>query len=177
MRVFVQVPQELSAEIHNGLTAELDLPQYPNRTFKSTVATTSEAINEAARTLLVELHADNTDNLLQPGTYAEVHFDLASNPDTVRIPTSALVFREKGMQVAVLGKDNRVELRAVKLGRNLGTDVEVVSGVTPQDRVIESPPDSLSTGDLVRVVDNATAAEDGRLASKPAPARPPKELP
>jgi len=95
----------------------------------------------------------------------------------VRIPTSALVFREKGMQVAVLGKDNRVELRAVKLGRNLGTDVEVVSGVTPRDRVIESPPDSLSTGDLVRVVDNATAAEDGRLASKPAPARPPKELP
>jgi multidrug efflux pump subunit AcrA (membrane-fusion protein) len=125
----------------------------------------------------VELHADNADNLLQPGTYAEVHFDLASNPDTVRIPTSALVFREKGMQVAILGKDSRVELRAVKLGRNLGTDVEVLSGVTPQDRVIESPPDSLSTGDQVRVVDDAPAPEDGRLASKPAPPRPPKEIP
>jgi len=169
MRVFVQVPQELSAQIHNGLTADLDLPQYPNRTFKATVATTSEAINEAARTLLVELHADNADNLLQPGTYAEVHFDLASDPDTVRIPTSALVFREKGMQVAILGKDSRVELRSVKLGRNLGTDVEVVSGLMPQDWVIESPPDSLSTGDRVRVVDNAPAGEDGRLAAKEAP--------
>jgi RND family efflux transporter MFP subunit len=177
MRVFVQVPQELSAEIHNGLTAELDLPQYPDKTFKATVATTSEAINEAARTLLVELHADNTDNLLQPGTYAEVHFDLAANPNTLRIPTSSLVFREKGMEVAILGKDSRVELRAVKLGRNLGTDVEVVSGITPQDRVIESPPDSLSTGDRVRVVDNAPPAEDGRLASKPAPPRTPKEIP
>jgi len=177
MRVFVQVPQELSAEIHNGLTADLDLPQYPNRTFKATVATTSEAINEAARTLLVELHADNTDNLLQPGTYAEVHFDLASNPDIVRIPTSALVFREQGMQVAILGKDNRVELRPVKLGRNLGTDIEVLSGLTPQDRVIESPPDSLSTGDLVRVVDNAPAGEDGRLAAKGAPPGAPKATP
>ena len=157
MRVFVQVPQQLSAEIHNGLTAELDLPQYPDRTFKATVATTSQSINEAARTLLVELHADNTDNLLQPGTYAEVHFDLASNPDTVRIPTSALVFREQGMQVAILGKDNHVELRPVKLGRNLGTDVEVLSGLSVQDRVIESPPDSLSTGDLVRVADNTPA--------------------
>jgi RND family efflux transporter MFP subunit len=177
MRVFVQVPQELSAEIHNGLMAELDLPQYPDKTFKATVATTSEAINEAARTLLVELHADNTDNLLQPGTYAEVHFDLASNPNTVRIPTSALVFREKGMQVAILRKDGRVELRAVKLGRNLGTDVEVLSGVTPKDRVIESPPDSLSTGDRVRVVENAPAAEDRPLALKAAPPRAPKEMP
>jgi RND family efflux transporter MFP subunit len=169
MRVFVQVPQELSAEIHNGLTADLDLPQYPNRPFKATVATTSEAINEAARTLLVELHADNTDNLLQPGTYAEVHFELVSNPNMVRIPTSALVFREQGMQVAVLDKHSRVELRPVKLGRNLGTDVEVLSGLTPQDRVIESPPDSLSTGDLVRVVDTPASPDDGRLASKGAP--------
>jgi RND family efflux transporter MFP subunit len=177
MRVFVQVPQALSAEIHNGLTADLDLPQYPDRTFKATVATTSEAINEAARTLLVELHADNTDNLLQPGTYAEVHFHLASNPDTVRIPTSSLVFREQGMQVAILGKDNRVELRAVKLGRNLGTDVEVLSGLTPQDRVIESPPDSLSTGDRVRVIDNAPPGEDQRLAAKGAPPRAPRATP
>jgi RND family efflux transporter MFP subunit len=177
MRVFVQVPQALSAEIHNGLAADLDLPQYPNRTFKATVATTSEAINEAARTLLVELHADNTDNLLQPGTYVEVHFHLASNPDTVRIPTSALVFREQGMQVATLGKDSRVELRAVKLGRNLGTEVEVLSGLTPQDRVIDSPPDSLSTGDQVRVVDNAPATGDERPASRPAPPRALKEIP
>jgi RND family efflux transporter MFP subunit len=168
MRVFVDVPQGLSAEIHAGLAADLELPQFPERSFKATVATTAEAINEASRTLLVELHADNPGNQLQPGTYAEVHFHLKSDPDVVRIPTSALVFRQQGMQVALLDKNDRVELRPVKLGRNLGTDVEVLSGLNPGDRVIESPPDSLSNGDVVRVIDNPPASED-RLASKGAP--------
>ncbi len=169
MRVFVQVPQELSADLHPGLTADLEIPQFPDGKFKATVATTSEAINEAARTLLVELHADNSKNLLQPGTYTEVHFDLPSNPDTVRIPTSALVFRERGMEVAILGRDNRVELRAVKLGRNLGTDVEILSGLSTSDQVIQSPPDSLSNGDVVRVMEKSPGADDPRLASKGAP--------
>jgi RND family efflux transporter MFP subunit len=155
MRVFVQVPQELSAGIHDGLLADLNLPQYPGRIFKATVATTAQAINEASRTLLVELHADNTSGLLQPGTYAEVHFELPANPDMVRIPTSALVFRQDGMQVAVLGSGDRVELRPVTLGRNLGTDVEVLKGLAPSDHVIDSPPDSLATGDLVRVASDS----------------------
>ena len=94
MRIFVQVPQQMSAGIRAGLTAELHLPQYPDKTFKADVATTSSAINMNSRTLLVELHAENPDGLLQPGTYAEVHFDLPSNPNMVQIPTSALVFRE-----------------------------------------------------------------------------------
>ena len=161
MRVFVQVPQEMSAGIHNGLLADLNLPQYPGKVFKATVATTSQAINQASRTLLVELHADNPDGVLQPGTYAEVHFQLPSNPKMVRIPTSALVFRQDGMQVAVLGQGSRVELRPVTLGRNLGTDVEVLNGLSPSDRVIDSPPDSLATGDVVRVADtNATPGKE-----------------
>jgi RND family efflux transporter MFP subunit len=159
MRVFVQVPQEMSASLQAGMAADLDLPQYPNRVFKAVVATTSGAINESARTLLVELHADNADGLLQPGTYAEVHFDLPGNPQMVRIPTSALVFRQDDMQVAVVGAGDRVELRPVKLGRNLGTDVEVLTGLAPSDRVIESPPDSLATGDRVLI---AGAAPGGK---------------
>ena len=155
MRVFVQVPQEMSASLQAGMAADLDLPQYPDRVFKAVVATTSGAINESARTLLVELHADNADGLLQPGTYAEVHFDLPGNPQMVRIPTSALVFRQDDMQVAVVGAGDRVELRPVKLGRNLGTDVEVLTGLAPSDRVIESPPDSLATGDHVLIADAA----------------------
>ncbi len=119
MRVFVQVPQEMSAGMHSGLTADLVLPQYPDKTFKAVVATTSEAINKNSRTLLVELHAGNVDKLLQPGTFAEVHFNLANNPGAMRIPTSALVFREDGVQVAVLGAGNKVEMRSIKLGRNL----------------------------------------------------------
>ncbi len=157
MRVFVQVPQEMSASLQAGMAADLDLPQYPDRVFKAVVATTSGAINESARTLLVELHADNADGLLQPGTYAEVHFDLPGNPQMVRIPTSALVFRQDDMQVAVVGAGDRVELRPVKLGRNLGTDVEVLTGLAPSDRVIESPPDSLATGDRVLIAGAAPA--------------------
>jgi RND family efflux transporter MFP subunit len=151
MRVFVQVPQQISASLRTGLTAALHLPQYPDRVFAASVATTSEAINESARTLLVELHADNSQGLLQPGTYAEVHFELPSDPHMVRIPASALIFRQDGMQVALVGPGNRIALRAVKLGKNLGTDVEVLAGITPEDRVVDSPPDSLANNDLVNV--------------------------
>ena len=156
MRVFVQVPQEMSASLRAGMAADLHLPQYPDRVFKSVVATTAGAINESARTLLVELHADNADGLLQPGTYTEVHFDLPGDPQMVRIPSSALIFRQDDMQVAVVGAGDRVQLRPVKLGRNLGTDVEVLTGLAPSDRVIESPPDSLATGDHVLIADAAS---------------------
>jgi len=156
MRVFVQVPQEQSADIHKGLTAEMTLPQYPDKTFKAEVATTSEAINKAARTLLVELHAANADNLLQPGTFAQVRFNLANNPGTLRIPTSALIFRENGPQLALLGAGNKVEIKPIKLGRNLGTEFEVLSGLTKSDKVIDSPPDSLSQGEEVRLAKDAT---------------------
>jgi RND family efflux transporter MFP subunit len=162
MRVFVQVPQKISASIHDGLTAALHLPQYPDRVFNATVATTSEAINESSRTLLVELHADNSQGVLQPGTYAEVHFELPSDPHMVRIPASALIFRSDGMQVAVLGPGDHIELRAVKLGRNLGTDVEVLAGITPDDRVVDSPPDSLSSNDVVSVEGATTAPEKSK---------------
>ena len=111
MRVYVQVPQQLSADIQQGLTADLHLPQYPDKTFKATVATTSSAISTSARTLLVELHADNPDGLLQPGAYARVDFELPSNPDVVRIPTSALIFREQwnGSRHRRPGRQNRAQ--------------------------------------------------------------------
>ncbi|HZR71413.1 efflux RND transporter periplasmic adaptor subunit [Bradyrhizobium sp.] len=155
MRVFVQVPQEISSNMRAGLTAEMTLPQYPDKTFKAVVSTTSEAINKTARTLLVELHADNNDNLLQPGTFAQVRFNLADTPGTLRIPTSALIFREAGAQVALLGPGDKVELRSIKLGRNLGTEFEVLAGLSPSDTVINSPPDSLSQGEQVRVSKDA----------------------
>src|SRR6202012_5426743 len=157
MRVFVQGPQEMSANIRNGLTAEMTLPQYPDKTFKAVVSTTSEAINKTSRTLLVELHADNTDNLLQPGTFAQIRFNLTDTPGTLRIPTSALIFRENGPQLAILGAGDKVELRPVKLGRNLGTEFEVVAGVAATEAVINSPPDSLSQGEQVRVTKDALA--------------------
>nr|HEV8009652.1 efflux RND transporter periplasmic adaptor subunit [Bradyrhizobium sp.] len=160
MRIFVQVPQELSAGMRAGLTANLVLPQYPDKTFKAVVATTAEAINKASRTLLVELHADNIDNLLQPGTFAQVSFSMPDSPNTVRIPTSALVFREDGTKLAILGPDSKVELKPVKLGRNLGTEFEVLKGLSMSDTVINSPPDSLSSGEVVKVMKDAQPSPD-----------------
>jgi RND family efflux transporter MFP subunit len=150
-RIYVQVPQQLSAEIKEGLSADLHLPQYPDKTFEATVATTSSAISPTARTLLVELHADNPDTKLQPGAYARVDFELPGNPDVLRVPTSALIFREHGMEIAIVGPDNKIELKPVTLGRNLGTEVEVLTPLTQADRVVNSPADSLATGDIVRI--------------------------
>src|ERR1700722_1980199 len=160
MRVYVQVPQQLSAGITADLTADLQLPQYPSKTFKATVATTSSSINTNARTLLVELHADNTDGKLQPGAYAQVDFELPTDPNVVRIPTSALVFREHGMEIAAIGADDTIELRPIKLGRNLGTDVEVIQGLKLSDRLVNSPPDSLATGDKVHVAGTTEGTND-----------------
>jgi RND family efflux transporter MFP subunit len=169
MRIYVQVPQQLSADIRAGLSAEVHLPQYPDKTFAATVATTSSAINLSARTLLVELHAENPDAQLQPGAYAHVDFVLPSNPDVVRIPTSALMFREQGLQVATVGRGNKIELKPITLGRNLGTEVEVVKGLTVSDRVVNSPPDSLAAGDVVRVA-GESGASTGSAAQSAAPA-------
>src|ERR1700722_8435792 len=151
MRVYVQVPQQLSAGITADLTAALRLPQYPARRFNAMVATTSNAINADARTLLVELHVDNANGELQPGAYAQVDFEVSNGSNIVQVPTSALVFRERGMEVATIDANDTVHLTPVTLGRNLGTDVEILQGLSAADRVINSPPDSLSTGDKVRV--------------------------
>ena len=165
VRIYVQVPQQLSAGIQAGLTAELHLPQYPEKTFKAAVATTSSAINTSARTLLVELHADNPDGLLQPGAYAQVDFELPSNPNVVQVPTSALIFREHGMEVATIGAGDKIELKPVTLGRNLGTEVEVVKGLTLSDRVVNSPPDSLADGDTVSIAGQQSGGNVGKAGN------------
>jgi multidrug efflux pump subunit AcrA (membrane-fusion protein) len=139
----------------------LVLPQYPDKTFNAVVATTSRAINMTSRTLLVELDADNPNDLLQPGTYAQVHFNLPANPDIMHVPTSALLFREHGLEVAVIGHDDKIQLKEVTLGRNLGTRVEVLKGLTPSDRVVNSPSDLLAEGDVVRI-----AGEPGQASKE-----------
>jgi RND family efflux transporter MFP subunit len=159
MRIYVRVPQALSGNLVAGQTAELVLPQRPDISLQATVVTTAHAISEASRTLLVELQADNPTGALQPGTYAEVHFKLPDNPDTLRLPTSALLFREDGLKVATLGADGKVILKPVSLGRDLGTEVEIASGLSAADRVIDSPSDSVAAGDSVQAAGDETVAE------------------
>ncbi len=160
MRVYVAVPQSFSAQIATGMTAELTLPQYPGQRFKATVATTSNAISQHARSLLVELHRDNRDGILQPGSFAEVHFDLPANSEVLRIPASALIFRRNQAEVATVGPDDKVVLKPVEVGRDLGTEIEILSGLTTSDRVIRSPWDSISDGDIVRIAAQPGAAPE-----------------
>jgi RND family efflux transporter MFP subunit len=158
MRVYVRVPQAESAGIKKGMQATLSLPQFADRTFSATVTTTANAIDPLSNTLLVELMADNPDGALTPGMFADVHFALPPRPDVVRIPTSALLFRQGGLKVATLGADGKASIKPIRAGRDLGTEMEVLAGLSPTDRVINSPPDSLITGEKVRVAGALFAA-------------------
>jgi RND family efflux transporter MFP subunit len=151
LRVYVHVPQTYSDEVTKGMTAQLQFPEKPGKSFPATVMSTSEAINESSRTMLVQLEADNAQGKLVSGSYADVHFDLPAPANVVQLPVTALLFREHGLKVATLGPDNHVVLKNIELGRDFGTRVEVISGLAPTDRVIDSPPDWIAQGDSVHV--------------------------
>ena len=151
VRIYVQVPQAFTAELRPGLTAMLEMPQYPGQQFKAAVVTISHALDAASRSMLIELQADNADGNLFAGAYSQVHFDLPGSANTIRVPATALVPVNAGAQVALLGVDNKVTLQPVQLGRDFGDSVEVVAGLSPSDRVIDSPPETLQPGDQVQL--------------------------
>ena len=171
VRIYVQVPQAVSAGMTPGLKATFDMPQYPGQHFDATLITTSRAMDANSRSMLVELQADNTDGKFAQGTYCQVHFQLPVDPSMVRVPATALVPSNHGMQIAVLGDGNKAVLKPIQLGRDFGDSVEVTAGLAPQDRVIDSPPETLQSGDVVQVA-AATAAPN--LAQAGAPTSPTK---
>jgi multidrug efflux pump subunit AcrA (membrane-fusion protein) len=152
LRVFINVPQIYSTDAKPSTIAELTLDQFPGRKFSGKLVRNANSIDLATRTLLVEVDVKNDTGELLPGSYAEVHLKLNSSTPTLLLPVSALVFRSQGLQVATLGADNRAHLSTITIGRDFGTQVEVASGLTANQRVIDSPPDSLVEGEQVRVV-------------------------
>ena len=155
MRVYVRVPQALSSAVQVGTEATMALPQYPGRVFKAKVVTSSNAVQAESRTVLVELQADNPDGVLLPGTFAQVTFRLPPTSGILQLPANALIFQSHGLQVAIVDAHGRVALHDVQIGRDLGTAVEVLSGVTTSDAVILSPPDTITAGETVQVEDGA----------------------
>ena len=152
MRVYVSVPQNEAAAIRPGMSATLTVPEHPGETFHATLADTDDSIADSTGTLLVQLMVDNRDGKLIPGEYTEVHFALpAGSSHALTIPASSLIFRQAGLQVAVVGKDDRAVLKPVTIATDLGTHVQIATGLAPDDRVIDNPPDSLSAGDRVRL--------------------------
>lgn len=157
MRIYTRVPQYHAADLVPGMPAILHIPQYPKEAFQATLATTSNRIAKESRTLLVELQADNKDGKLLPGAYADVHLTLSRTRPVLRIPTSAVIFRQHGLQVAVVGGDGKVVLKPISVAREAEMEMEVVAGLSPADRVIREPPDSLAAGDVVEVVNAGPA--------------------
>ena len=152
MRAFVNVPQSYARDVGPGLTAELTLAEFPGRRFKGTFARSSQSIDVATRTLLSEVDVDNASGELMPGSYAQVHLKLSSAHDAALIvPVNTLLFRPESVMVAVLQKDQAI-LTPIKIGRDFGSEVEVVSGLSANDSIILNPSDSLVSGAQVRVV-------------------------
>ena len=150
LRVYVNVPQAYSRATKPGLTADLTLAEFPGRRFPGKLMRTSESIDAASHTLLVEVAVANPTGELLPGGYAELHIKLPTEISTFTLPVNTLIFRSEGLQVASI-KDNRVALIPVTLGRDFGSEVEVISGLNGDENVVLNPPDSLETGEAVRV--------------------------
>ncbi len=159
MRIYVNVPQAFLGELAPGIKATLHLPGQ-KETFDAVLVSTANAVTESSRTALVELQADNPDGKLWPGSFAEVHFHIPADPNNLSVPLTALVFGPHGMQVAALDADDKVALKSVTLGRNLGNHVEIESGLSPSDRLIDNPLESTQTGDRVKI-----ASSDAKISS------------
>jgi len=169
MRIYVNVPQAFLGELAPGIKATLYLPGQ-KETFDATLVSTANAVTENSRTALVELQADNPDGKLWPGAFTEVHFHIPADPNTLFVPLTALVFGPHGMQVAALDADDKVALKPVVVGRNLGNRVEIESGLSLSDRLIDNPLESTQTGDRVNI-----ASSDAKLLTPVSAAGPKAE--
>lgn len=151
LRVYVNVPEEYSQGIKANMTADLSLAEFPGRKFQGKVVRTAEAINVTTRTLLVEIDVDNPTGTLLTGSYAEVHLAVPMQASTFLLPVNTLIFRSEGLRVATV-KDAKVVLSAVTPGHDFGSQIEIVSGLKPDDQVIVNPPDSIVAGQGVQIV-------------------------
>jgi RND family efflux transporter MFP subunit len=156
LRVYVRVPQSLAPQIKQGMKAALTLPQYPGRTFDAKVIATSDAIEASSRTLLVQLLVSNESGAVLPGSFAEVRFELPKKSNVVRIPATALLFRDNQIQVAIVGADQRVAFRRLTIDRDFGSEVEVSTGVRVSDRIVNFPTRFLQEGEIIRRFERTT---------------------
>ena len=152
LRVYVNVPQSYVPAIKMGAKAVISVPEYQTRTFAATVEASSQAVDVNSGTTQMQLGLDNAAGELMPGGYANVRLSLQNDSQPLSIPSSALMFDRSGLRVAVVGPDDRVVLKTVTIARDLGRDIELASGVSPDDRIITAPPDGVADGDPVHVV-------------------------
>jgi RND family efflux transporter MFP subunit len=164
VRIYVQVPQSFTAGLTVGMKATFEMPQYPGAQFEATLSHISKSINQNSHSMQVELQADNAAGKFFGGSYCNVHFEIPTDANLVKVPSTALITGNQGTQIATLDSNDKVVLKSVQLGRDLGDSVEVIACLTPSDRIINSPPETLVTGDTVRVA-GATSQTAGPISS------------
>ncbi len=160
MRVYVNVPEEYSQGMKTGMTADLSLAEFPGRKIQGNLVRTADSINVTTRTLLVEVDVDNPSGTLLTGSYAEVHLAVPAQGSTYLLPVNTLIFRSEGLRVGIV-KDGKVVMTPVIPGHDFGNEIEIVSGLKPDDHVIINPPDSLVSGQEVQIV-QATLPGDSK---------------
>jgi len=151
LRVYVNVPQNYVPNIPVGTKARIAVPEYPGRTFPATVEASAQAVDVASGTTRMQLVVDNSRGELMTGDFTNVSFDLPHPEIAINVPASALIYNQRGLQVAIVDHDGRIVLRQVTIARDLGNEVEIGSGVSADDRVVTNPPDGIATGDKVRI--------------------------
>jgi RND family efflux transporter MFP subunit len=151
LRVYVNVPEPYAQATRPGITADLTVAEFPGRRFQGNLVRTANAIDQATRTLLVEIDVANPTGTLLSGAYAEVHFKLPTATSAFILPVNALLFRAEGLRVAAVTDGQHVELRPITIGHDFGTEVEVVAGLNGNESIVVNPPDSLVSGQQVRV--------------------------
>ena len=157
LRVYVNVPEAYSQSARPGLTADLMLSEFPGRRFPGTLVRTANAIDQTTRTLLVEIGVNNPTGTLLSGAYAEVHLKLPTATNSFILPVNTLLFRSEGLRIAAVGDGKHAELKPITLGHDFGSEVEVIAGLTGNELVIINPPDSIVSGEEVRVVQPSQA--------------------
>ena len=150
LRVYVNVPQNYVPSVPEGTQATITVPEHPDKNYTGTVEASAQAVDPLSGTTLMQIIVDNSSGELMPGDYASIHLRIAS-VNALNVPSSALIFDARGLSVATVNIDNRVVIKPVSIERDLGTVVELASGLAQGDRVIESPPDGIMNGAAVRV--------------------------
>jgi RND family efflux transporter MFP subunit len=151
LRAYVNVPQNYVPSIRVGTKAQISVPEYPGKKFPGTVEASAQAVDAASGTTRMQLVVDNTANELMTGSFATVVFELPHPETALNVPASALIFNRSGLQVAIVDSANRIVVKPITIARDLGSEVEVASGITAEDHVVINPPDGVVTGDQVRV--------------------------
>ena len=165
VRIFISVPGVYVSEARPGVKTNIDVPGYAGKVFKGTIVRTANAIDLNTRTLLVEVDIPNRGHELLPGAYAQVHLQLPMAHPALIIPVDSMLFRSEGLRVVTVDQKNHAHLQVITVGRDWGTKIEVLSGLTAQDRVINNPPDSITENEPVRVVDVDGKSQQGTASS------------